>query len=339
MSWGQSTSVVGIDLEGATMRAVQVGHTAHGAQVHAAVEVARPDPHAPIGGEDVSLLMEVLERQDFQRHGLVVGMPASSLFSEVLELPPRDSGAPIETLAKMEVARIRHREPESFELASWDLPSAARAGEATHVLAIGCEHQHANALLDLLEAHGAGVRALDVRSCALARSLGSVTTSGVTGVVELSWDVTRLVVMLGDVVLYERCVEDAGLRVVREEIIRIMGVDDEVADFLIAGGGGEEGLTDDVGSILESVWDGAVDEINASLNYAEHRYVNADLRRLVLIGAGAHLPQATTMLRDAVSFEPGVVTMRDLADCEHVDDLVSSSPSMVAALGFAMWEA
>lgn len=333
------SSIVGVDLEGAAMRAVQATRTPHGIRVDGAAEIARPDPTAPFSGDDLDLLLDVLDRLDFSRTGLVVGMPASSLFSEVLEMPPRDSGAPIEKLAKMEVARIRHREPETFELASWDLPSPARAGEATHMLAVGCEHEPANKLMDMFEAHGASVRALDVRSCALARALGSYTASGVTGVVELSWDVTRLVALLGDVVLYERCVEDAGIRAVREEIIRIMDVDAEIADFLLAGGGAEQGLNDETGSILESVWDGAVDEINASLNYAEHRYANADLRRLVLIGAGALMPQATTMLRDALSFEPGVVKLSDLADCDQVDESLASSPAMVAALGFAMWEA
>lgn len=340
MMFGHSTRhVVGIDLEGSAMRAVQASRIAGGVRVDAAAEVVRPDPSVPIGDEDLELLMDVLDRLDVSRTGWVVGVPSRQLFSEVLEMPPRESGAPIDALAKMEVARIRHRDPESFELASWDLPSPVRAGDATHMLAVGCDHDQAAGVLDLIEAHGAGVQALDVRSCALARALGSHAVGGVTGVVELGWDVTRLVAMLGDVVLYERLVEEAGLGRVREELIRLMDVDDEIADFLIAGGGAEEGLADDCGSILENVWDAAVDEINTSLSYAEHRYADAELRRLVLIGAGAHLPRATSMLHEALSFEPGVVTMGDLADCDRVDPALATSPAMVAALGFAMWEA
>jgi len=82
-----------------------------------------------------------------------------------------------------------------------------------------------------------------------------------------------------------------------------------------------------------------VEEINTSLGYAEHRYREAELRRLLLIGPGARLPTVSMLLGDTLVVEPEVVGLEDVASCEALEAGLSGSTGLVAALGFAMWEA
>lgn len=330
--------MVGVDLEGRSLRALQAARVGDRVHVEAAAELARLDPDAPISVDDLGMLLDVMDRQGFGTGDLVVGVPSADLFSEVLELPPRDSGAPLERLARMEVARVRKCEPDSFELACWDLPAPLRAGEATHMLGVGCAHDSANELLDMFETVGVAVRALDVRACALARSLGAFSGPGVTALVELDWSHTRLVGLLRGVVLYERRIEDACLRHAHAEIVRVLGVEDEVADYFLFGDAAESGAPDEVASIVEATWEGAVEEIGASLSYAEHRYPEADLRRLVACGPGAMIAQTTSLIGRSLGMEAEVLTPRGLAVWDGIDEGCADSPAMVAALGMAMWE-
>jgi hypothetical protein len=44
----------------------------------------------------------------------------------VLEMPPKSSTAPIEQLARMELARTQKCAPDSFEMGFWELPITGR---------------------------------------------------------------------------------------------------------------------------------------------------------------------------------------------------------------------
>ena len=331
--------VVGVDLEGRFLRAVQASRTPEGWRVEAAAEVERPDSAAAVGVDDLALLLEVMDRQGFAPVELVVGVPTPDTFSEVLELPPRASGAPLEQLAKMEVARIRRCDPEAFELACWDLPAARRVGDSTHMLGVGCDHESADALLDLFEGAGARVRALDVRACALARAAGPMPP-GLTAIVELGWERARLVAVLDGVILYERRIEEAGLREARRAVQEQLDVDEDVADLLLESRGldVDPELSSECLAIVESTWEGALEEINASLSYAEHRYTGGDFGRLMVAGPGAALAPTLALLGTMLGMEPSPLTPDSRADCWRIDATLASSPAMAAALGLAMWE-
>jgi Tfp pilus assembly PilM family ATPase len=205
---------------------------------------------------------------------------------------------------------------------------------------VGCEHEPAELIVDAFESAGALVMALDVRACALARAIGAGSASGVTAIVELGWEHARLVATLGGVVLYERLVEEAGLHGAAAEIARALDVDDDVAAFILSGDDAavELGVMDEAGSIIDSVWSGAVEEVGASLAYAEHRYIDAETGRLVLVGPGAAMDRALAVFGSAVGVDATVCTPSSVATCGDGLGQLASAPSLMAALGFATWE-
>src|SRR4051794_35623253 len=112
----RSRTPIGLDVAGRWVKAVQLSRTATGLRLAAAARVARADPAAGFSEADAQVLAGVLERAGFQGHDVVLGAPREMLLSDVLELPPRASGAPIEQLARVELARANKCDPASFEL-------------------------------------------------------------------------------------------------------------------------------------------------------------------------------------------------------------------------------
>src|SRR5439155_3902434 len=100
-----------------------------------------------------------------------------------LELPPRSSNAPLERIARMEVARAHRFAPDSFEMGCWDLPAAARATKQTPVMAVACTHSDAAAIMDPFEAGGMNVVALDVKAAALARACSPLLAADATAII------------------------------------------------------------------------------------------------------------------------------------------------------------
>src|SRR5205823_4093664 len=109
---------IGIDAGGRSIAAVQLDWSGGaGPAITAASIIARQPatPESPLSTTETAALEEVLYRQGFTGRDVVVGIPDHALLTEVLELPPRSSGAPLEQLARMEIARTHKRDPASFE--------------------------------------------------------------------------------------------------------------------------------------------------------------------------------------------------------------------------------
>src|SRR5262245_41350251 len=107
MTWrpGQSRTPIGIDLGGYSMKAVQLDRSRGGWRVHAAVILALPAPNHPLDANTVRMLRDTLHRQGFASDRVVLAAPAAQLEVDVLEIPPRTSGAPVEQIARLELAR------------------------------------------------------------------------------------------------------------------------------------------------------------------------------------------------------------------------------------------
>src|SRR5262249_42197363 len=138
--------------------------------LHAAAILPRPTPNQPPDRDLTRQLRDVLFRQGFVGDDVVLAAPTEHLRMDVLELPPRSSGAPIEQIARMEMARAAKLENEPFELECWDLPATTRGAAATNVMAVALRHQDAEALIDPFDTEGFEVLAVDARCWALARA-------------------------------------------------------------------------------------------------------------------------------------------------------------------------
>jgi Tfp pilus assembly PilM family ATPase len=337
-------SLIGIDPGARSIAAVQLdGDGAIGA----AMVIARPpEGDGALGEEEARALEAVLYRRGFTGRDAALGMPDAALLTEVLELPPRSSGAPIEQLARNEVARTAKRDPASFEIACWEIPAPARAGEATHLMAAGCGHAEADRLLDALESAGFRVRALDARAWALARAcrpfLGS---TGPAAVLDIGEYASLLALVHSGTLVYQRPMRDAGLGKLRAAIATELSVAPDVADYLLGGIGrettkgdrrGAEGAARDAAAVADEHIEALIGEVRTALEYAGHRYPEP-VQKIAVVGPGAGLGGLAERLSATLKVTARVTPPSAVANCPSALSAPASDPVLTGALGLAQW--
>ena len=379
--WLKTRSAIGIDVGGRAVKAIQFGRDRFGDgawRVTAAAEVPRDEvtqpaeagqpnpapqtrPTASLTPPEVQRLMGTLERQGFSGLDVVLAVPNERVFSSMLELPPRSSNAPLEQIARMEVARAHRFAPDSFEMGCWDLPAAARATKQTPVMAVACTHADAALVMNPFEAEGMNVCALDVRSAALVRAcepLLAQGTGGITGIVDLGWGSATLSLMHQGVAIYGRTLGDSGISKLYQTLAGRLGLEIEVIDYMLSDSGlaarsgasaaHQDGAAHgpshgvrkaktatDAAGLIAAHFEAAVHELQVSLTYAQHQYPDTPLSRLLVVGGGGCIRGVTEHLRRTLGIDARSVAPTDVASCpEHVADKCTS-PALTAALGLA----
>lgn len=373
----RTRSAIGVDVGARTVKAVQLGRQRWGTggwRITAAAEMSRdetaqpvqplhqpshpPRPAHVLTANEVQRLMGTLERQGFSGSDVVLAMPNDRVFSSMLELPPRSSQAPIEQIARMEVARAHRFPPDSFEMGCWDLPAAARATKQTPVLTVACTHADAEAVIDPLENEGLNVTALDVRAAALARACAPLLVAdagGIIGIVDLGWTGATLALMHQGVAIYGRTLGDCGISKLYHTLATRLGLEIEVIDYLLAdsgltreGGGAAAGAghvapsikgknATDAAGLIAAHFEAAVHELEVSLSYAQHQYPDTPLSRLLVVGGGGCIRGVTGHLRTTLGIEARAVAPADVAESTGSVSEKCASPALTGALGLAQF--
>jgi Tfp pilus assembly PilM family ATPase len=278
--FARARPLIGLDLAGRWMKAFQSLPSRH-----VTACVTRRDPNAPFSEEDAALLAGVLERNGFQGTRVVVVPPRDAIMAEIVELPPRSSGAPLEELARVEVARSRKCDPASFELGTWELPAPGRGSDQTHMFAAGLPLHRAEPILDALESAGLETVAIEVPALAMARAHAEVPSA----MLEVGWAGSLICVGFQGVVVYERIIEEAGLRRLLEGVAARLKVPLEAADSLIlnASPTDDSPLASELRAPISEFLESLSRELQRSIAYVAHRYQATSMKRMTVTGDGA----------------------------------------------------
>ena len=250
MRWSgrKSQGPIGLDIGSRYIKAVQVSRAGRSVNVTAAMAIPRFKDGGPLEHEEASRLAEVLYRQGFEGRRVVLAAPGESLLVGTLSVPPKQSGAPVDQIARMELARMHKHDPMSFELVHWELPttgSSGGKGAATSVMAAACPHVETEALLDLFESTGLEVVGLDVSWLALARACTPMfappaedkktaeTQAKTVAILDIGWRTARVIVLRNDVIIFERVLTEGGLCKLRDTLKNQLQLDDNATDFLL----------------------------------------------------------------------------------------------------------
>jgi hypothetical protein len=159
---------VGIDIGCTTLRAAALCSIGTRHEVVAAAETQRTPNHPCPIQLDVQRLIFGLQRQGLSLNHVILGAPPDNVASAVVELPPRTSGAPIESLADAEISK---NVKGPFESALWDLPDAPRQSAAEY-LTLAYSHSDAADLVAPFESEGLFIDAIEPEVAALSRVTG-----------------------------------------------------------------------------------------------------------------------------------------------------------------------
>lgn len=340
---------IGLDIGTARVNAVQLGRTRRGRSIIAWASFPRMTPGEPLAPLEGKRIARVLWRHGFRGHEVVLGVGAPTLVLSTLELPPRTSNAPIEQIARIEVARSMRPEDAArgFELATWDLPAPAQASNATHLTAAALPHTAADRTLDALEAGGLSPIAVEPFPCALVRACQDTlahpgeSTPAVDAIVDLGASSASIHLVMSGVPIYSRCMPEFGLHAALST--RATSRKPGAAQ---AGGGPPHGASRGImpeaaalaGPDLMNFASGLLRELALSRDYAEHRYPSARRGRVVLVGGGAEIGPLAAML-DAAG-EEGAWVARAVVEAaptgSRPDGAVLRGACAVGALGLAL---
>lgn len=344
------SGVIGVDISAGTIACVQVAGPASSPRAVAAGLIDRPAGSAEevFGGEEAQRLVDLLDRRGFVGHRVAVCVPTPHVMSGMLELPPRESGAPLDQIAQAEMARMHRCDPGAFELALWDLPQSARASEGTAVFAAGCSHEHAEALLRPLDEVGLEPVVLDLRTCALARACPTDAgrAGSIAAILELGWSSARLVVLHEGCVIYERVIGTAGLGSLVGQIEASLDLTGEVVRHALC----THGLVPPAQGTPASGWevlpqlremvgewlDEICKECHTSFSYALHRYPEAEVDRVLLSGEGARIAGTASHISDRFEAEATPLSLATRAKCPPGLREAADDPRYGVALGLAL---
>ena len=290
----------------------------------------------------VERLLDVLERRGFSGRRVVLCAPAAALQSDLLDLPPRSSGAPIEQIARSEMSRAATLHNTAFEMGCWDLPASARGNAGTSVLAVAIRHADADALIEPLEQQGLDVIALDTTSWALARAMGrNAATGGIAAVADLGFSGTSLVLLGEGGVLYQRHLREAGIGTLYRAVTDRLHASEEMVRCLLTET--EEVQGDDparaawVAQLISNYADHLIEELHVSFAFAIHRYPTLPLRKLLLTGGGAALRGLVQSVKSRLDVDVRAPAAADLVAVPPRLAEWAASPSLAPAIGLAMY--
>lgn len=349
MSWsvGKSPGPIGIDVGRHHVKAAQFNRSSGGWRIAAAASMPRTETGSDIQRADVRRLCDVLAKGKFKGRHIVLAVPSDKLLTTIMRLPPRTSGAPIEQIARSELARMHECDPETFEMACWDLPAPARAGESTYVMAAVCLHVEANALLDAFEAEGLHVQGLEIHASAAARACAPMLegVSGIAAILDPGWSLERLVLLYQGVVVYERKRAKGGLHALVASLADHLKLKAQsVERLLMAGGlvspqageGDDSQAAETIRAAAAAHFDTMVEEMRMPVSYVSNQYPDAAMDRMLLIGGGAEIPGLAEYLDSRLEFEVRNVRLADLTGCSRKLD-EAHGPALTVAVGLGQY--
>lgn len=350
---GQRLSHIGLHADTRCFYAVQGVRDADAPgsfRVLAATKILRDAP--ALSNSQADRLFRTLARQGFAGHEAVTAVPQAALLSGVLDLPPRHSGAPLDQIARNELARANRCEPDQIESAWWEIPpgfAAGRETEGTQVIAVGCRHADAQHIHDCFEAARVETLAIDTVGAALVRAVRPALPSTspeppLSALVEVSHDCTLALILRGHDIVYERYMPDAGLTAVTSSLVQRLSLDAESAELILARVGlgqippelaeleADPSTIEDARQAISDHLDALANEVRASASYAGRRYASS-LSSVLVTGPIATVPGWTERLGRRLESTTSACSPAALYQWP---DTVPADPGFMTAVGLAL---
>lgn len=334
-----SRGLIGVDVSSRWLAAAQVVGSTGRPRLAAAVCLPRSGAGAPDAAE-LERFTHVLGRQGFRGSRIVTAAPDDALMSAVLELPPRSSGAPVEQLARAEMARAHRVESESFELAVLEVPGQGRASDGGHYMAVGLPRECGEGMVRSFEAAGLFVHAIDARAWAMARACGPAGAgAGFSALLDLGESAAVLVLVQSGVVTYQRTVPEAGLSAVRGQLALSLGLAPGIVEFVLDDTAAPQTtLPDQAAGLIDDYVQAIAGEARAALDYVARRAGGAGVDRLLVMGAGARAPGVLARLSASLGMEARSVTPSDAAETPGHLGAVAGDSRLTVAVGLSRYE-
>lgn len=288
----RALGAVGIDIGTRHVRIARVDPRT--SRVTAYAVFSRLRPGEDVDDAEAARIRAVMLRRGIEQTRVVVSVPQGVSSAAVLELPPRSSGAPVDQLARVEMARLHRCGPDALEAVCWDVPLGFRGGATATVMAVSCPTEKAMALVGSLEQAGLIVEGIDLECCALARAArvwGGDPQACL--ILDLGAITGRVSIVSKGVVLMERRLGELGMAERVENLAKYLGIPDDGGARLLERG--PDALTDwhsareATADVVAEIAAEASVAVSESLKYVQGRAPDVRPDAVLLAGWGARI--------------------------------------------------
>ena len=337
----QHDTFIGIDLGGRALRAAQLVRSGSRWSLTAALALPRMTADAIPGRAEVGQLVGSLDRMGFRGRRVVLGVPEEKILTGVLELPPKTSGAPLQEIARSELATMHGYDPQAAESVCWDLPVSTRRG-STQAMGVACRHADAETVLEVFDHCGLDVVALDSRLHAVTRACtGVLPQASITAILDLEWHRTMLLLIYQGTVIYKRTVTDQSLQQLAKGLMQGLDIEEDSVLYLLAEVGlapqssDYAGQAETIRPLVTKYLDSVVASLQSPFAYATSQYAGTTLDSLLLVGHGAAIPGVCEHLQPRLGVNVRVFRPADMAQCPPSLGGKAQDPSLAVAIGLA----
>jgi type IV pilus assembly protein PilM len=342
--WKKRTAI-GVDIGSRMMKAAQLEREGTSYRISAMSLTPRIHPQSEIDRQEVLHLRHVLKHQGFVGRDIVLAVPDDLLLRGVFELPPKVSGASSVQVARMELARIHQLDPEAFEMVHWSLSHQGISSPGAQTVVVACPHKAAHTLLDTFERHGWNVTALDVRTAAAARACEPLCASppAITAMLDLGWSSTKLLLVCGHTVVYERFLKTELSRLTTQlskefhidlgaacQLVDSIGIEEERVDASF-----DQASVNVIHAFIRRHVQTIVEELTIPFSYINRQYAGEGITRLLLLGGGACVPGIANYLASVLKMEVRGTAPRDIIHDAVANVSSPDDPTMTVAVGLA----
>lgn len=287
-------SSIGLEIDAHEFRAVQLMSGPKGTKTLAWAVFPR------LGNDDVAArkslpnadelrwASSILGRRGFVGRTVSISPSTAECTSHIMELPPVDSGAPIEQLARMEVARANKCAPNEFELGYWSLPAKGRTAET---LAVACPRPIIDCLIEQFSQAGMTPVGIDLMELAICRGGQTELVEDdkeINASLHIGWASSLAVLTLGNTVMYVRRIE-RGASSVWDLATGRYKLSPRSADSVIDDSH-QQSLDDVAANMRKSAWSGLAfelaNELDVAIAYVSNSYRFAPFGKIRLSGYG-----------------------------------------------------
>jgi type IV pilus assembly protein PilM len=341
-----SHTAIGLDIGSRIVKAAQLESQGAQHRITRLTQWTRGSEGPYMNAEEIQNLKKVLKKQGFVGRRIVLAVPDEIMLRGTFELPANAKPDMIPQMARMELARMHSIAPDAFEMVCWNTPPTVSAQTTKETIAMGCPHDTANAYVDQFEQGGMDITALDVRSAAAARACQALAAAPptITAVVDLGWCSTKLMLLSGKTIIYERLLECPSLQILIDKLCKRFDIDHDATCHIINSIGlaldrqakeWDKKSMDAIRRFVRNHVNKMLEELTIPFTYVNHHYPGDGVQCLILIGGGAVIPGLVTYLDEHINIDVKLGAPSELMECNPQVATRAANPAATVSVGLA----
>jgi type IV pilus assembly protein PilM len=341
--------MLGLDICSSSVKLVELGRHASGQLLlaHCGQELLQPgwvhDGQIDKFDEVVQAVRRLVRRSGSKARNVAMALPASAVITRKIHLPAGLTEAELELQVEAEANQYIPFPMDEVSLDFCTIGPNAKAPDEIDVMIAASRKEKVQDIQGLAEAAGLKLSVLDVQTYASRRAAERlivdlpllVPSEAIMALFEISSRATRLQVLQGQELLYERDQAFGGAQLT-QLIVREYGFSLEEAESRKRSGD----LPDDYpASVLAPFLASAAQEVGRALQFFFTSTPHSQVDHILLAGGASAVPGLATVLHEQTGFACTVAQPfhgMDLGSRASDDKLLREAPSYLTACGLAL---